>query len=465
VLVLATFVLAPGDPARSAPARPRPSDGPPDLVEKAYSAAEEKRYCDAIPLFLALHERAPQAKHLYRAAEVALAAGDRRLALDLYRSVLAAYPTFEKKKVVEERARTIEATMKTDGPGATCPDPPSICGDWIVRPGEQCDDGNLIDGDGCDSNCLLTGCGNGIVTAPEECDDGNVLDGDGCDGNCVRSACGNGIVAGTEECDDGNDIDGDGCDRNCTRSRCGNGIVAGDEQCDDGNTVSGDGCDRNCMISACGNGALQPGEECDDGNDFDGDGCDRGCVATRCGNGVVSPGESCDDGNDVDGDGCDHNCTPTRCGNGVRTEGEECDDGNNLDGDGCSSDCRDVAGGRLWAGGLTFAGSALAITGVALGIGGALPLVEHAQKSNEIAELEDRAAATPRDSLEQARLLQSQLEATNRRWFDVGVPLVAAAGAALLVGAGLSGLGLFLWMSDEPPSATDADDGLEERVP
>src|ERR1700710_1211497 len=82
---------------------PKLSDGPPDLVDKAYKAAEQKRYCDAIPLFLALHQRAPQAKHLYRAAEVAYAAGDLRLPLDLYHSVLDSYPPLEKKKTVEQR--------------------------------------------------------------------------------------------------------------------------------------------------------------------------------------------------------------------------------------------------------------------------------------------------------------------------------------------------------------------------
>ena len=44
---------------------------------------------------------------------------------------------------------------------------------------EQCDDGNLIEGDGCDSNCRFTACGNGVRTDPEECDDGNTRNADG----------------------------------------------------------------------------------------------------------------------------------------------------------------------------------------------------------------------------------------------------------------------------------------------
>jgi cysteine-rich repeat protein len=217
---------------------------------------------------------------------------------------------------------------------------PARCGDGVLnQSGEQCDDGNAVDGDGCDTNCTPTRCGNGIVTAGEECDDANAASGDGCDVNCTPTSCGNGVVSIGEECDDGNAVDGDGCDGNCTVPRCGNGVVTAGEECDDGNLVNGDSCDNNCTIPRCGNGIVSGGEECDDGNLVDGDACDGNCTAPRCGNGVVTAGEECDDGNLVDGDGCDVTCTVTRCGNGVVTAGEECDDGNLVDGDGCESDC------------------------------------------------------------------------------------------------------------------------------
>jgi cysteine-rich repeat protein len=58
-----------------------------------------------------------------------------------------------------------------------------FCGDGIVDPHEDCDDGNLIDCDGCDSTCT-TGCGNAVLCAPEQCDDGNNLPGDGCEPDC-----------------------------------------------------------------------------------------------------------------------------------------------------------------------------------------------------------------------------------------------------------------------------------------
>ena len=61
----------------------------------------------------------------------------------------------------------------------------AACGNGVLDAGETCDDGNGIDGDGCDSNCTLTGCGNGITTAGEECDDGNLRDGDCCSSTCA----------------------------------------------------------------------------------------------------------------------------------------------------------------------------------------------------------------------------------------------------------------------------------------
>ncbi|MCC6766611.1 MAG: DUF4215 domain-containing protein [Deltaproteobacteria bacterium] len=233
---------------------------------------------------------------------------------------------------------------------ATC-DPdctPAACSDGTLNPaaGEQCDDGNVLDADGCDSNCTITSCGNGVLTAGEACDDGNTVDGDGCDSNCTPTACGNGVQTAGESCDDGNVVDGDGCDGNCTATACGNGIVTAPEQCDDGNLVSGDGCDGNCTATACGNGIVTAPEQCDDGNLVNGDGCDSNCTAPGCGNGVVTVPEQCDDGNAVNGDGCDGNCTATGCGNGIQTAGETCDDGNPISGDGCDANCTTTACGN-----------------------------------------------------------------------------------------------------------------------
>lgn len=236
------------------------------------------------------------------------------------------------------------------------PLPPGECGNGVRESGEECDDGNLIGGDGCSPLCETEGaCGDGRVQAPEQCDDGNLRAGDGCDPSCRREGrCGNGVIELGEECDDGNLASGDGCDAVCraeTPTTCGDGIREGTEECDDGNVRAGDGCGPSCRIeSVCGNGALEPGEECDDGNLDSGDGCDSFCreeAALTCGDGRRDPGEECDDGNRLPGDGCDERCRREEvafCGNGRLDVGEECDDGNRFVGDGCDAFCRIEAG-------------------------------------------------------------------------------------------------------------------------
>ncbi|PIZ95071.1 MAG: hypothetical protein COX81_01845, partial [Candidatus Magasanikbacteria bacterium CG_4_10_14_0_2_um_filter_37_12] len=49
------------------------------------------------------------------------------------------------------------------------------------------------------------------------------------------------------------------------------------------------------VTDTCGNGVKQTGEECDDGNKVDGDGCSASCVIdSGCGNGKIDTGEQCD---------------------------------------------------------------------------------------------------------------------------------------------------------------------------
>lgn len=127
---------------------------------------------------------------------------------------------------------------------------PSVCGDSRVDIGEECDDGNDIDDDGCGHTCVAERCGDGLLQRGESCDDGNVRGGDGCSSTCAEEACGNGVLEGLEECDDGNLTVGDGCADRCTIEACGDGVVqaALGEQCDDGNRSDGDGCAEGCLF-------------------------------------------------------------------------------------------------------------------------------------------------------------------------------------------------------------------------
>ncbi|WP_422884877.1 DUF4215 domain-containing protein [Nannocystis pusilla] len=132
--------------------------------------------------------------------------------------------------------------------------------------------------------------------------------------------CGNGEVEGGEECDDGNDVEGDGCEPSCVPTpQCGNSMIEQGEVCDDGNTEDGDECSADCQTATpepeCGDGTVQEPEMCDDGNQEPGDGCEPDCTPTppECGNGIEEGDEQCDDGNDVDGgpgDFCKNDCTP-----------------------------------------------------------------------------------------------------------------------------------------------------------
>ncbi len=183
-------------------------------------------------------------------------------------------------------------------------------------------------------------CGNGVVETGEECDDGNSDNTDGCVEGCLNATCGDGYVqAGVEQCDDGNTNDNDACSNNCTQG-CGNGIVNTGEECDDGNASNTDACTNACTNARCGDGFTQAGEQCDDGNANDNDACSNNCTQ-GCGNGIVNTGEECDDGNAIDEDGCTNSCTLPFCGDGIVQAGEECDGLNNAacDGEECLADC------------------------------------------------------------------------------------------------------------------------------
>lgn len=267
--------------------------------------------------------------------------------------------------------------------GGSDPAPSTYCGNGIIEPGEECDDGNSRDGDGCSADCKIepgykcpeegkicvaAGCGDGIVAGAEQCDDGNNVSGDGCSADCkvevgwecpnpgepceFAVVCGDGKIEGLELCDDGNTEPGDGCDENCQLepgwrcpipgepcepARCGDGIIAGHEQCDDGNNEPGDGCNELCQ--------LEPGWVCPTPGEP--------CVPTVCGDGIREGSEACDDGNNDLGDGCtpfcdlEPNCPAdggpctSSCGDGIRLPNspKECEDGNTFANDGCSPTC------------------------------------------------------------------------------------------------------------------------------
>jgi fibro-slime domain-containing protein len=207
------------------------------------------------------------------------------------------------------------------------------CGDGKLDPGEQCDDGNRKNGDGCNAICQIEAdflcptpgepcvdqrvCGNGKLTSDEVCDDNNTVSGDGCSANCQKIEPG-------YQCR----VPGKPC-----TPFCGDGVITASEACDDGDTQSGDGCSATCKIEIGYKCSGQPSK----------------CTHTTCGDSKVEGAEGCDDGNTEPFDGCSEDCQiepdcsgascTSKCGDGI-VLGEKCDDSNHASGDGCSSDCQ-----------------------------------------------------------------------------------------------------------------------------
>jgi cysteine-rich repeat protein len=276
--------------------------------------------------------------------------------------------------------------------GIICPEPlhcaavqavciTGLCGNGHIDPGEQCDDGNILAGDGCSPTCQLEECGNGVLDPGEVCDLGAANNGKckGCSADCLSNeSCGNGIIDPEcgEVCDDGPTAntegvcavgsDGEHCGDHCKSDEtCGNGVVdiGCGEVCDPPGV---NGCQPGCTSAgSCGNGIVDPGEECDNGLDtmapsFNCDNCDcrSDCVINRCGDGFVdSQGsehhEDCDAAPQAgSGDraatptqsgSCNLDCTTAVCGDGKvnGSANEQCDNGSaNANDADCTAGCQ-----------------------------------------------------------------------------------------------------------------------------
>jgi cysteine-rich repeat protein len=269
----------------------------------------------------------------------------------------------------------------------------AICGDGQVGAAEGCDDGNLTNGDGCNSVCLkelgqmCTGsptCASGLcdpagnICACDEsadCPAGQTCNLTPNPNVCVMAGCGNGVLDAGEGCDDGNTTANDGCNAVCLKElgqNCLVDMVCASGFCDpDGNLCA---CDSTadcpvpnvcntvanpnmCVAPGCGNSVVDTGEGCDDGNMIPGDGCNavcliellQGCTTSpSCASGLCDPMVNqcvCDMNSDCpSGQTCNtvlnpNACVPSGCGNGVLDPGEGCDDNNLNNGDGCNAQC------------------------------------------------------------------------------------------------------------------------------
>lgn len=246
------------------------------------------------------------------------------------------------------------------GSSDTDPDaeePKPVCGDGKKEGSELCDDGNMIGGDGCETDCTYT-CKEGTAEGDKACDDGNPCTG------TEKCGPGNVCLKGTPLAESASCGMSKMCKGGlCVDITCGDGVTTAPEECDDANTTNGDGCDsckftclstdtaRNCKsTNACvANGTCADATHtCTAGaNLADGTACGSGmlckagvCTGASCGNGTLDAGEECDP---PAAGTCDATCkkiTAAVCGNGKRETGEQCDDGNVLNLDGCDSKCK-----------------------------------------------------------------------------------------------------------------------------
>jgi cysteine-rich repeat protein len=166
-----------------------------------------------------------------------------------------------------------------------CIDP--VCGDEIRGPGEECDDGNEADSDGCSSECILEFCGDEILNNGEDCDDGNSDEEDGCTNLCHFSCS-------FPDLDCASDEPGDClvpvCVANASGQVCGLDADS-DDAPEDPDACSDGYCDGTTpsfrpMVDgwACDNQSDQPGDYCVGGE----------CIDPVCGDRVLGPLEECD---------------------------------------------------------------------------------------------------------------------------------------------------------------------------
>jgi len=285
------------------------------------------------------------------------------------------------------------ALILTSGLASAC-----HCGDGAVnQPTEECDDGNIVNNDGCSGVCKIEHCGDGILQTNEECDDGNLVNGDGCSSECdIEEECNIELVKLKDKT---NVKPGDIVTFTLKYKNIGNGVCTGtgvkiQDTLNENlnymgsftenilNDIDGEGLDpgwyellgydalTNTLtwnahaVSPNEEGTITYGvevsesEECGDfeiPNYFrawsNQEGwknsntvnllVDNDCPS--CGDGNLDAGEECDDGNLVNGDGCsatcEEECLPC-CGDGVLDIGEECDDGNLNNLDSCRNNCK-----------------------------------------------------------------------------------------------------------------------------
>jgi cysteine-rich repeat protein len=190
---------------------------------------------------------------------------------------------------------------------------PASCGDGKVNlPGEECDDGNLVNGDGCDKHCKIES-NNGCSTGNDTWCKGKINDAciaGGFDFAVVKWEWNKTLLTWIPEGGDDKGTSVNGTDSSADWDAGNSGadgiIIKAANNCRAINGTNGTQKEiENCELSFilfcgynvtefCGDGVKQDDEECDDGNDIDNDECRNDCTLPKCGDGIVNALEECE---------------------------------------------------------------------------------------------------------------------------------------------------------------------------